>query len=59
MGSPEKNENKGGFFAAMTSGLSMFSNAMHRSVNGYICITVKLTDHDNSLRFQDSSSFGM
>ncbi|KAG4961362.1 hypothetical protein JHK87_037995 [Glycine soja] len=33
MGSPEKNENKG-FFATMTSGFSMFSSAMHRSVNG-------------------------
>lgn len=35
MGSPKKNENKG-FFAAMTSGLSMFGNAMHRSINGYL-----------------------
>ncbi|KAH1207725.1 Oxysterol-binding protein-related protein 3B [Glycine max] len=35
MGSPKKNENKG-FFAAMTSGISMFSSAMHRSVNGLL-----------------------
>ncbi|KAG4384729.1 hypothetical protein GLYMA_13G336900v4 [Glycine max] len=35
MGSPEKNENKG-FFATMTSGFSMFSSAMHRSVNGML-----------------------
>ncbi|KAG7538548.1 Oxysterol-binding protein superfamily [Arabidopsis suecica] len=33
MGSPKKNENKG-FFAAMTSGFSMFGSAMSRSVNG-------------------------
>ncbi|KAJ9705584.1 hypothetical protein PVL29_003584 [Vitis rotundifolia] len=32
MGSPKKNESKG-FFTTMTSGLSMFSNAMHRFVN--------------------------
>ena len=32
MGSPKKNESKG-FFIAMTSDLSMFSNAMHISVN--------------------------
>lgn len=38
MGSPEKNQSSGGFFAAMTSGLSVFSNAMHKSVNGYIRI---------------------
>lgn len=37
MGSPKKNQNKGGFFAAMSSGLSMFGNAMHRSINGYVC----------------------
>ncbi|XP_073057067.1 oxysterol-binding protein-related protein 3C-like [Primulina eburnea] len=36
MGSPKKNQSKGGFFSAMTSGLSMFSNAMHRSVNGLL-----------------------
>lgn len=36
MGSPEKNQSKGGFFAAMTSGLSMFGSAMHRSVNGLL-----------------------
>ncbi|KAL0417872.1 UNVERIFIED_CONTAM: Oxysterol-binding protein-related protein 3C [Sesamum radiatum] len=36
MGSPDTNQKKGGFFAAMTSGLSMFSNAMHRSVNGLL-----------------------
>ncbi|KAE8732397.1 Oxysterol-binding protein-related protein 3C [Hibiscus syriacus] len=35
MGSPKKDENKG-FFAAMTSGLSLFGNAMHRSVNGLL-----------------------
>lgn len=35
MGSPEKNENKG-FFAAMTSGFSMFGSAMSRSVNGLL-----------------------
>lgn len=35
MGSPKKNESKG-FFAAMTSGLSMFGNVMHRSVNGLL-----------------------
>ncbi|KAG6415486.1 hypothetical protein SASPL_122897 [Salvia splendens] len=34
MGSPEKGQSSGGFFAAMTSGLSAFSNAMHRSVSG-------------------------
>lgn len=33
MGSPKKNQNRG-FFAAMSSGLSMFGNAMHRSING-------------------------
>jgi hypothetical protein len=33
MGSPKKNENKG-FFAAMTSGFSMFGTAVSRSVNG-------------------------
>ncbi|GAA0140027.1 transfer/carrier protein [Lithospermum erythrorhizon] len=36
MGSQENNKNKGGFFAAMSSGLSMFGNAMHRSINGVI-----------------------
>ncbi|KAK8490425.1 hypothetical protein V6N13_076440 [Hibiscus sabdariffa] len=37
MGSPtpKKDQNKG-FFAAMTSGLSLFGNAMHRSVNGFL-----------------------
>ncbi|CAG7910499.1 unnamed protein product [Brassica rapa] len=35
MGSPKKNENKG-FFAAMTSGFSMFGSAMSRSVNGLL-----------------------
>lgn len=30
----ESNQNNKGFFAAMTSGLSMFGNAMHRSING-------------------------
>lgn len=35
MGSPKKNENKG-FFAAMTSGFSMFGSAMSRSVNGSV-----------------------
>ncbi|XP_021716127.1 oxysterol-binding protein-related protein 3C-like [Chenopodium quinoa] len=33
MPSPKK---KMGFFSSMTSSLSMFSNAMHRSVNGFI-----------------------
>ncbi|CAI9768510.1 unnamed protein product [Fraxinus pennsylvanica] len=33
MGSPEKNQSKGGFFSTMTS---MFSNAMHRSVGGLL-----------------------
>lgn len=33
MGSPKK-EQSNGFFAAMNSGLSVFSNAMHRSVGG-------------------------
>ena len=42
MGNPEKNESKG-FFAAMASGLSVFGNAMHRSVNGYgLCIIIIL-----------------
>ncbi|XP_051134320.1 oxysterol-binding protein-related protein 3C [Andrographis paniculata] len=36
MGTPGENQGKGGFFAAMTSGLSMFGNAMHRSVNGLL-----------------------
>lgn len=31
-----KNSENKGFFAAMSSGLSMFSNAMHRSVNGML-----------------------
>ncbi|KAM1115572.1 hypothetical protein TB2_006099 [Malus domestica] len=35
MGSPKKDQNKG-FFAAMSSGLSMFGNAMHRSVGGLL-----------------------
>ncbi|KAA3489630.1 oxysterol-binding protein-related protein 3C-like [Gossypium australe] len=35
MGSPKKDQNKG-FFSAMTSGLSLFGNAMHRSVNGLL-----------------------
>ncbi|XP_031120793.1 oxysterol-binding protein-related protein 3C-like [Ipomoea triloba] len=35
MGSPKKNQSNG-FFASMTSGLSMFSSAIHRSVNGLI-----------------------
>ncbi|KAG4145401.1 hypothetical protein ERO13_D05G095040v2 [Gossypium hirsutum] len=35
MGSPNKDQNKG-FFSAMTSGLSLFGNAMHRSVNGLL-----------------------
>ncbi|KAE8666700.1 Oxysterol-binding protein-related protein 3C [Hibiscus syriacus] len=35
MESPKKDQNKG-FFAAMTSGLSLFGNAMHRSVNGLL-----------------------
>ncbi|TQD72080.1 hypothetical protein C1H46_042388 [Malus baccata] len=33
MGSPKKDQNKG-FFAAMSSGLSRFGKAMHRSVGG-------------------------
>ncbi|KAG6583420.1 Oxysterol-binding protein-related protein 3C [Cucurbita argyrosperma subsp. argyrosperma] len=36
MGTHEKNDSKGGFFAAMTSGISKLSNAMHRSVNGFL-----------------------
>ncbi|CAA2993270.1 oxysterol-binding -related 3C [Olea europaea subsp. europaea] len=36
MGTPNKNENKGGFFSSMTSGFSMFSSVMHRSVNGLL-----------------------
>ena len=39
MSSPEKNKSKG-FFSAMTSGLSMFGNAMHRSVNGYFFLNL-------------------
>lgn len=35
MGSPKKNHNKG-FFATMSSGLSTFGNALHRSVNGLL-----------------------
>ncbi|CAH9074895.1 unnamed protein product [Cuscuta europaea] len=35
MGSPKKNQSKG-FFASMTSGLSMFGNVIHRSVNGLV-----------------------
>ncbi|XP_022155120.1 oxysterol-binding protein-related protein 3C [Momordica charantia] len=35
MGSPENNESKG-FFAAVTSGISKLSTAMHRSVNGFL-----------------------
>ncbi|KAA8549281.1 hypothetical protein F0562_000965 [Nyssa sinensis] len=35
MVSPKKNQSKG-FFSAMTSGLSMFGNAMQRSVNGLL-----------------------
>lgn len=35
MGSPKKSQNKG-FFASMTSGLSMFGSALHRSVNGLL-----------------------
>nr|XP_017183177.1 oxysterol-binding protein-related protein 3A isoform X3 [Malus domestica] len=35
MGSPEKDQSKG-FFAAMSSGLTMFGNAMHRSVGGLL-----------------------
>lgn len=31
-----KNSENKGFFASMSSGLSMFSNAMHRSVNGML-----------------------
>ncbi|KAL6204562.1 hypothetical protein ACLB2K_021829 [Fragaria x ananassa] len=37
MSGPSKDEKtKGGFFAAMTSGLSVFGNAMHRSVGGML-----------------------
>uniref|UniRef100_A0A803LQ98 Oxysterol-binding protein n=1 Tax=Chenopodium quinoa TaxID=63459 RepID=A0A803LQ98_CHEQI len=36
MPSPKKNMENKGFFSSMTSSLSMFSNAMHRSVNGFI-----------------------
>ncbi|KAL0390220.1 UNVERIFIED_CONTAM: Vacuolar sorting protein 3 [Sesamum calycinum] len=36
MASSERIQSKGRFFAAMTSGLSLFSNAMHRSVNGLL-----------------------
>ncbi|XP_043815529.1 oxysterol-binding protein-related protein 3C isoform X2 [Manihot esculenta] len=35
MATPNSNQSKG-FFASMTSGLSMFGNAMHRSVNGFL-----------------------
>ncbi|CAH9073155.1 unnamed protein product [Cuscuta europaea] len=35
MGSPKKNQSKG-FFASMSSGLSMFGSALHRSVNGLL-----------------------
>ncbi|KAE9461101.1 hypothetical protein C3L33_06991, partial [Rhododendron williamsianum] len=35
MGSPKKNQGKG-LFAAMTSGISMFGNAMQRSVTGLL-----------------------
>lgn len=40
MGSPQKENESKGFFAAMSSRFSVFSNAMHRSVNGY---TLSLT----------------
>ncbi|KAH7550021.1 hypothetical protein JRO89_XS13G0121000 [Xanthoceras sorbifolium] len=57
MGSPEKEQSKG-FFAAMTSGLSLFSNAMHRSVNGKVImykssggLSFLLTFHIKSLSF--------
>ncbi|KAK4440873.1 Vacuolar sorting protein 3 [Sesamum alatum] len=36
MASPERIQSKGRFLAAMTSRLSLFSNAMHRSVNGLL-----------------------
>ncbi|KAK9755245.1 hypothetical protein RND81_01G012400 [Saponaria officinalis] len=36
MPSPKKNLQNKGFFASVTSGFSMFSNAMHRSVNGLL-----------------------
>jgi len=45
MGSPKKNQSKG-LFAAMTSGLSMFGNAMHRSVNGYLHFIVILFNYN-------------
>lgn len=44
MVSPKKNQSKG-FFATMTSGLSMFGNAMHRSVNGYLHFIVILPNY--------------
>lgn len=51
MGTPEKNESKGGFFAAMTSGISKLSNAMHRSVNGYFLFsTSDIISFSSSLR---------
>jgi hypothetical protein len=45
MGSPKKNQSKG-LFASMTSGLSMFGNAMHRSVNGYLHFFVILFSYN-------------
>lgn len=35
MGTPQKENESKGFFSAMSSRFSVFSNAMHRSVNGY------------------------
>lgn len=43
MSSPKKDQNNKGFFAAMSSGLSVFGNAMHRSVGGLAFISFSIT----------------
>ncbi|KAK4408809.1 Vacuolar sorting protein 3 [Sesamum angolense] len=48
MASSERIQSKGRFFAAMTSGLSLFSNAMHRSVNGNKCPVMGLDGYPDT-----------
>lgn len=46
MRNPKKNQGKG-FFASMISGLSMFGNALHKSVNGYSPLTPLIMYHSS------------
>ncbi|KAL0460330.1 UNVERIFIED_CONTAM: Vacuolar sorting protein 3, partial [Sesamum latifolium] len=52
MTSSDRIQSKGRFFGAMTSGLSLFSNAMHRSVNGDQCPVMGLDGYPDINRVE-------